>query len=338
MDVRRMLLPAATAMLIGLVAPASAAPAAPARPAVLAGQATVTRLVTGLAGGSGSTIGPDGALYVPEPVAGRISRVDPATGTVTTFASGLPRRILGVGGAMDVAFLDGVAYVLVTLVGPDVGGYDTVGVYRVDGPHSLTVVADIGAFAAAHPPRTDFVVPSGVQYAMEAYRGAFLVTDGHHNRVLRVTRTGQVSEVIAFGNIVPTGLDVRGHTVYMAEAGPLPHLPENGRVVSFEPGSDTASPVAAGGRLLVDVELGPRRAIYALSQGIWPLGGPAGSPALPNTGKLLKADGKGGFTTLAEGLDRPTSMELVRDTAYVVSLGGDIWTVTNISGAGGRSS
>jgi len=55
--------------------------------------------------------------------------------------------------------------------------------------------------------------------------------------VLRVTRDGEVSVLIAFGNIVPTGLEVRGRTIYMAEAGPVPHLPENGRVVSFRPRS-----------------------------------------------------------------------------------------------------
>ena len=49
-----------------------------------------TRLTAGLASGSGSTVGPDGALYVTEGAAGRISRVDPQTGAITTFASGLP--------------------------------------------------------------------------------------------------------------------------------------------------------------------------------------------------------------------------------------------------------
>ena len=66
---------------------------------------TVTRLVSGLEGGAGSTIGPGGALYVTEPAAGRISRVDPGTGNVTIVASGLPPAIIGVGGAMDVAFI-----------------------------------------------------------------------------------------------------------------------------------------------------------------------------------------------------------------------------------------
>ena len=39
---------------------------------------------------------------------------------MTTFAHGLPPATpaVGIGGAMDVAFVDGTAYVLVTLVGP----------------------------------------------------------------------------------------------------------------------------------------------------------------------------------------------------------------------------
>ena len=220
-------------VLVALVAPspASAAPAS--------GDVTAYRLVAGLEGGSGSTIGPDGALYVTENAAGRITRVDPRTGATTTYASGLPRLIpaAGFGGPVDIAFLGRTAYVLVTLVGPDVGGSDVVGIYRVDGPTSFTVVADIGAFSIANPPATDFFVPSGVQYALQTYRGGFLVTDGHHNRVLRVTRDGQITVLRAFGNIVPTGLDVRGRTIYMAEAGPVPHLPENGKVVSFRPKS-----------------------------------------------------------------------------------------------------
>jgi hypothetical protein len=57
-------------------------------------------------------------LYVTEPAAGRITRVDPRTGATTTYASGLPRSIIGLGGAMDIAFIGRTAYVLVTLVGP----------------------------------------------------------------------------------------------------------------------------------------------------------------------------------------------------------------------------
>jgi hypothetical protein len=283
-----------------------------------------------LEGASGSTVGPDGALYVTEGAAGRISRVDPTTGNITTFASGLPTAIIGIGGAIDVAFIGQTAYVLVTLVGPDVGGNNIVGIYRVDGPNSFTVVADIGAFALSHPPNTPFNIPTGLQYALESYRGGFLVTDGHHNRVLRVTRDGEVTELIAFGNIVPTGLAVRGNDVYMAEAGPVPHAPENGKVVSFGPKSSTATEVASGAPLLVDVEFGRGRTLYALSQGAFS-GGPPGSPALPNTGSLVKVNADGTFAVVADGLDRPTSLEFIGNTAYVVTLSGEILKFESVS-------
>jgi sugar lactone lactonase YvrE len=315
-------LSAAAVMLTALSA--SAAPPA-AIPTVTPGW------VTGLQGGSGSTVGPDGALYVPEPAAGRISRVDPKSGAVTTFASGLPTQVIPLGGVMDVAFIGETAYALVTLVGdPLIGGDDIDGVYRVDGPNSFTVVADIGAFAIANPPDADIFLVTGVQYAMEPFRGGFLVTDGHHNRVYRVALDGTVSELLQLGNVVPTGLAARGNTVYMAEAGPLPHAPANGKVVSFEPGSSSTTQVAAGAPLLVDVEFGRGRDLFALSQGVHTVGD-AGSPADANTGSLVTVNGDGTFTSIATGIDRPTSLEVIGTSAYVVTLTGQIWRVDNIS-------
>jgi hypothetical protein len=320
----RRLLPFLVVAVVGLAIPAVAAP-----PEVT----NAVLLVSGLEGASGSTVGPGQALYVTEGAAGRISRVDPKTGEVTTFASGLPESIegVGIGGAMDVAFIGNTAYVLVTLVGSEVGGSDVVGIYRVDGPDSFTVVADIGAFSLDNPPSTDFFLATGVQYALETFRGGFLVTDGHHNRVLWVTLDGDVTELIAFGNIVPTGLTVRGDKVYMAEAGPVPHLPETGKVVSFSPKSSTATEVASGGRLLVDVEFGRGSSLYALSQGVW-LGGPEGSPASPDTGALLEVNDDGTFTVVVDELDQPTSLEFIQNNAYVVTLGGEIWKIDNVSG------
>jgi hypothetical protein len=318
---KRLLSLLVVAVLMGLAAPAVGAPPAVTEPVLL---------VSGLEGGSGSTVGPGGALYVTEGLAGRVSRVDPKTGEVTTFASGLPESIVGIGGAMDVAFIGNTAYVLVTLVGSDVGGSDLVGIYRMDDEDSFTVIADIGAFAVANPPSTPFDLPTGVQYSIETFRGGFLVTDGHHNRVLWVTLDGEVTELIAFGNIVPTGLAVRGNTVYMAEAGPLPHLPENGKVVSFSPNIPTPSEVATGGRLLVDVEFGRGNSLFALSQGLW-LSGPEGSPASPNTGALLEVNDDGTFTVIVDELNIPTSLEFIQNAAYVVTLGGEIWKIENVS-------
>ena len=313
--------------LIGAITALAASATAPAAPS------SGSLLLSGLQGGSGSTVGPDGALYVTEPIAGRISRVDPDSGARTTFATGLPTQLplVGLGGAMDVAFIGNTAYALVSVVGSDVGGSNTVGIYRMDGPNSFTPIADIGQFAVDNPPNADIFVATGVQYALEPFRGGFLVTDGHHNRVYDVTRDGDVSEMIAFGNIVPTGLEVSGNTVYMAEAGPLPHNAADGKVVSFSPGSSTVTTVAAGAPLLVDVERGRGRSLFALSQGTHGPDGP-GTPADPDTGSLVEANLDGSFRAVATSLDRPTSLELIGTTAYVVTLTGDIWKFDDVSG------
>jgi hypothetical protein len=293
---------------------------------------TATRLVTGLQGAMGSTIGPDGALYVTEGAVGTISRVDPQTGEKTTFASGLPRAIIGIGGAIDVAFIDKVAYVLVTLVNdPNLfPSSDVDGIYRVDGPNSFTVVADIGAFNVANPPTIQFpyFIETGLQYALQTYGGGFLVADSHLNRVLRVTLHGEISVLMPFDNIVPTGLEVRGNTVYMAEAGPDPHLLQAGKVVSFGPKSPTATGVASGVPFLLDVEFGGGN-LYALSHGHTSADDP--SNAVPSTGELVKVNGDGTFTVIMDGLDRPTSLDFIGNTAYFVTLTGEIWKIDGVS-------
>jgi len=294
---------------------------------------TVSVLASGLGSTSGSTVGPDGALYVAERAAsGRILRVDPHTGDVTEFASGLPQAQIFLGGVVDVAFIDNTAYALVTVVDDPVlgGGSDVAGIYRVDGPNSFTLIGDISTFSMNNvPTNTDIALVTGVQYAMETFKGAFLVTDGHHNRVLRVTLDGEVSEMIAFDNKVPTGLEVRGSLVYMAQAGPTPHHPEDGKVVKFGRYSSTATEVAAGARLIVDVEYGRGRTLYGLSQGEWN-GGGAGAPAFEDTGALFEANRDGTFTEIVSGLDRPTSLEFIGKTAYVVTMDGEILQIDGV--------
>ncbi len=153
-----------------------------------------------------------------------------------------------------------------------------------------------------------------------------MVTDGHHNRVLRVTRGGHISEMKAFGNIVPTGLEVLGSKIYMGQAGPIPHLPQDGKVVRFTP-SSAATEVASGAPLIVDVESGPCRRLYALSQGVWdlpPIPENEGAPPSPDSGRLLRINKDGSFASVAEGLDRPTSLEFIGNTAFAVTLTGKV--------------
>src|SRR6478735_8751229 len=106
-------------------AAAEAATASPApHPAHSAPNVTVLN-ETALGGlGSGSTIGTDGALYVTNGNAGTLVRIDPRNGSETVVGGGLPPQVIGIGGAMDVAFIGHRAYVLVTLAGSAVGGPD----------------------------------------------------------------------------------------------------------------------------------------------------------------------------------------------------------------------
>ncbi|HYX75879.1 MAG TPA: hypothetical protein VE757_01770, partial [Gaiellaceae bacterium] len=177
------------------------------------------QLYAALGGGSGSTVGPDGALYLNDTVNGKIVRVDPSTGAASTYADCLPKQLgfVGIGGGMDVAFIGSTAYALVSIVSDPFFNLSSPpdGIYRIDGPHSCSLVADIGAWSIAHPPHGfDFFLQAGVQYAMQPWRGGFLVTDGHHNRVYRVGLDGSVSQFRSFGDIVPTGLALHGNDVY----------------------------------------------------------------------------------------------------------------------------
>ena len=185
-----------------------------------------------------------------------------------------------------------------------------------------------------NPPEPAFFVDTGVQFALQPYRGGFLVTDGHHNRVLWVSRHGSIHEVATFGNVVPTGLETAFGRVFVTQLGPIPHLPENGKVVALRAGREPRD-VASGASMLIDVEQGQHGRLFGLSQGQWD-GVGEGSRALPNTGRLVVVGHHGELTPVLDGggeelvLDRPTSLEFVGATAYVLSITGDVYRVDGL--------
>jgi hypothetical protein len=293
--------------------------------------------------GSGSTIGPDGALYVTNGNDGALVRIDPTTGSETVVGSGLPRQVIGIGGAMDVVFIGHRAYVLVTLAGADVGVPDAVmGIYRLKSDGTFSVFADLGTWSAEHPPADpDWFLSQGVQYSLEVWRNGFVVADAHLGRVIRVDLRGQISELVAFDstNSVPTGLEAANGKVFVATAGPIPHLPSTSKInevqrdgsvnVVGEWGADYA-----GDRgLIVDVEKGPSHRLYGLLQGHWdlePIPENEGKPAAPNTGEIVAVGADGTFETVVSGLDRPTSLELVGHVGFVVTFTGTILRIDQV--------
>ena len=114
---------------------------------------------------------------------------------MSTYATGLPPKAFqgeDIGGPVDVAFMDGTAYVLVSLVSGAISGEPfgdpeaKNGLYRIEPGGTPTLVADLGQWSIDNPPEPAFVVDTGVFFTMEPYEGGFLVTDAHHNRVLWV--------------------------------------------------------------------------------------------------------------------------------------------------------
>jgi len=46
----------------------------------------------------------------------------------------------------------------------------------------------------------------------------------------------------------------------------------------------------------------------------------------------MRVNGDGTLATIIDGLDRPISLEIIQNTAYVVTLGGEIWVIDDIAG------
>ena len=44
----------------------------------------------------------------------------------------------------------------------------------------------------------------------------------------------------------------------------------------------------------------------------------------------MKVRKDGSFTVLTEGLNQPTSLEFIGKSAYVVTLGGEIWRIKDV--------
>ncbi len=295
---------------------------------------------------TGSTIGPGGALYVTDGSTGEVLRIDRRDGGVSTYATGLPPKAFqgqDIGGPVDVAFRGRTAYVLVTLVSGAIFGEPfgdpeaKNGLYRIERDGTPTLVADLGQWSIDNPPEPAFFVDTGTHFAMQPYRGGFVVTDGHHNRVLRVGRHGSIREFATFGNVVPTGLEAtgrRGAAVFVTQMGPIPHRPEDGKVVAVRAGREPFE-LARGASMLIDVEHGPRGRLYGVSQGQWD-GVGEGSRAEPDTGRLVVVGRHGDLTPVVGDrgqelvLDRPTSLEFVGKTAYVLSVTGDVYRVDGL--------
>ena len=140
------------------------------------------------------------------------------------------------------------------------------------------------------------------------------MADAHLGRLIRVDLRGRISELVAFASTdsVPTGLEVADGKVFVATAGPIPHLPSDSAINAVRRDGSTkvvgtwAADYAGDRGLIVDVEQGRHHRLYGLLQGHWdlePLPENEGKPAAPNTGEIVAVGADGTFTTVVSGLN-----------------------------------
>ncbi|MEX2246607.1 MAG: ScyD/ScyE family protein [Dehalococcoidia bacterium] len=347
------LLIVATVLFAASVATAQDAPPGPSAGEKLAGDLLQPR---------GIAVGPDGFVYVAEAgtggatevvlpegagtlktgLTGRISKIDPATGTRTTVADELPSVAFAdsteAGGPADVAFSGSTLYYLQT-AGGEASGFPATpnGVYRVSAGGSTTLVADIGTWNLDNPvPRIvsgeqEDVEPGGNPYSMIVRDGVFYVADANYNQILKATADGVVSRLVDFNaNIVPTGIAFKssGGPFYVSQLGPGPFLPEDGKIVTVAPLTGDVAPFASGISMLTAVDIGPADQVYALS---------FATDFSPFTGQVVRANADGTLTPIVTGFSFATAMEFDANTLFVLNDGinglgtGEVWAIENFS-------
>jgi len=309
--------------------------------------AKASLFASGLNSPRGMKFGLDGQLYVAEAGTGgetpnsaqcqgpfsylagshaRISRID-ANGVRTTVADNLPSAVdnfSGYWGAEDVAFVGSTLYALEVGGGCERGHPEfPTSLVRVNGDGTLTVVADLGAYVAAHPVAHvedgDFEV-EGSWWNLIEVGGALFTVNPNEGDFVRISTSGEVTRIVdlsaEFGHDVPTALTYRG----VFTIGNLNLFP-------VAPGSSTLRQVSPSGQVRVrgsgltavlGLAYDGRGRLYAVQASTT-----EGSfLADPREGSVVRIDPNGSMTRIVEGLDYPSSIVIGPDGALYVAVNG----------------
>jgi hypothetical protein len=297
----------------------------------------------------GMALGPDGMLYVAEAgsggstevtlpdgsttkvgTTGRISKIDPATGTRTTVADNLPSNAGPEGdsvGPADVAFIGNTLYYIQTHGGAAFGFPNTpTGLYRVNANGTTTLIADIGKFNIDNPV-TDVssgaqqdIEPGGNPYAMTVRDGAFWVTDGNQNQIMKITTAGEITRIAEFsGHPVTTGIAYKpsGGPFYVTTLGQFPFNASDGNVFTHGTAAGGAPTKVAGGiSSLTGVAIGPDGNVYVVNFGDQ-AATPDPVPWALFSGAVSRVNSDGTLTPVIKGFLIPTDILFDGNKLYI---------------------
>ncbi len=301
------------------------------------GQGGALYVAEGGTGGTASTVGQCTQVAPPiGPYTGgftsSISRIS-RQGTRTVVASGLPSSqtappMIEVSGVADVTFgPGGTLFALISGAGCSHGLKGTFNeIVRVHSDGSITTVANLSAFLAAHPvanPDNDDFAPDGTWYSFVTAGSDFYAVEPNHQELDKITGDGHVSRIIDFSRFFPGSTDWQGPTAMTSRRGSLyigtltefPVKAGAAEVFKVNPRTGQFSVFASDLSTVLGLVFGRDGALYVLEMSAQN-GGPA-----PNTGEVVRIKGSQ-RTLIASGLNFPTGMTLGPDGNLYVSNNG----------------